>query len=140
MAEMIERPEVTRPADVDTGFWLWLTALPLLMIGQISEGFIAPVPGDRKMIVVATSVFTVGLGVVVLTFLLLLRSGYKWARTLLTATGVATIVYTAVTLFGVVRDPIPAVIYAVTGIIGSVLIGGGIYLLHRPDSHTFFTR
>ena len=134
------RPGVTRPADVDTGFWLWLSALPLLMIGQIAEGFIAPVAGDRTMIVVATTVFTVGLGAVVLTFLLLLRSGYRWARTLLTATGVATIVYTAVTLFGVVRDPIPAVIYAVTGIVGSVLIGGGIFLLHRPDSHPFFTR
>ncbi|WP_293308419.1 hypothetical protein [Mycolicibacterium sp.] len=131
---------MTRPADVDTGFWLWLTALPLLMIGQISEGFVAEVPGDRKMVVVATTFFTVGLGVIVLTFLLLMRSGYKWTRTLLTAGGVATIVYTAVTLLGVVRDPIPAAIYAVTGIIGSVLIGGGIYLLHRPDSHAFFTR
>lgn len=131
---------MTRPADVDTGFWLWMTALPLLMIGQISEGFVAEVPGDRKMVVVATTFFTVGLGVIVLTFLLLMRSGYKWTRTLLTAGGVATIVYTAVTLLGVVRDPIPAGIYAVTGIIGSVLIGGGIYLLHRPDSHAFFTR
>jgi len=28
----------------------------------------------------------------------------------------------------------------VTGIVGSVLIGGGIYLLHRPDSQGFFTR
>lgn len=29
-------------------------------------------------------------------------------------------------------------IYAVTGIIGAVLIGGGIFLLHRPDSNRFF--
>ena len=131
---------MTRPADVDTGFWLWLAALPLLMIGQISEGFIAPVQGDRKMIVIATAFFTVVLGVVVLALLLLMRVGHRWTRTLLTVGGVATIVYTAVTVFGVVREPVPAVIYAVTGIIGSVLIGGGIYLLHRPDSQTFFTR
>lgn len=132
--------ELSRPDDVDTGFWLWLGALPLLMIGQISEGFVAQVPGNRTMIVAATTVFTVGLGAVVLTCLLLMRSGYKWTRTALTASGVATIVYTAVTLFGVVRDPIPAVIYAVTGIIGSVLIGGGIVALHRPDSQAFFSR
>ena len=131
---------VTRPADVDTGFWLWLAALPLLMIGQISESFIAPVQGDRKTVVIATAFLTVGLGVIVLTFLLLMRAGHRWTRTLLTVGGVVTIVYTAVTVLGVVRDPVPAVIYAVTGIIGSVLIGGGIYLLHRPDSHTFFIR
>ena len=131
---------VTRPADVDAGFWLWLAALPLLMIGQISESFIAPVQGERKFVVITTTFLTVGLGIVVLTFLLLMRTGHRWTRTLLTAGGVATMVYTAVTVLGVVREPVPAVIYAVTGIIGSVLIGGGIYLLHRPDSHTFFTR
>jgi len=97
-------------------------------------------PGDRKTIVFATTVFTVGIGAVILTFLMLLRSGYRWTRTVLTAGGVATVVYTAITLFAVVRDPVPAVIYAVTGIVGSVLIGGGIYLLHQPDSHAFFVR
>ena len=131
---------LSRPDDVDTGFWLWLGALPLLMTGQVSEAFIAQVPGNQTAIIVATTVFIAGLGAVVLTFLLLMRSGYKWTRTVLTAGGVATIVYTAVTLFGVGRDPVPAVIYAVTGIIGSVLIGGGIVLLHRPDSQAFFTR
>lgn len=140
MAELKRAAELSRPDDVDTGFWLWLGALPLLVIGQISEGVIARVPGNRTTIVVATTVFTLALGVVVLTFLLLMRSGHKWTRTVLTAGGVATIVYTAVTLFGVVRDPVPAVIYAVTGIIGSVLIGGGIVALHRPDSQAFFTR
>ncbi len=132
--------ELSRPADVDTGFWLWLVALLLLMTGQISDGLIAQVPGDRTTIAVATAVFIAGLGAVVVTFLLLLRSGHKWTRTVLTAGGVATIIYTAITLFGVGRDPIPAVIYAVTGIVGSVLIGGGVVLLHRPDSQAFFTR
>ena len=132
--------EVSRPVDVETGFGLWLGALPLLIIGQISESVIAEVPGNRNAIVFATTVFTVGVGVVVLTLLMLLRLGYRWARTALTAGGVATVVYTAVTLFSVVRDPVPAVIYAVTGIVGSVLIGGGIYLLHQPDSHAFFVR
>ena len=32
------------------------------------------------------------------------------------------------------------VIYAVSGILGSVLIAGGVFLLHRKDAHAFFTR
>jgi hypothetical protein len=38
-------------------------------------------------------------------------------------------------LLAVARGP-----FAVTSIVGSVLIGGGIYLMHRTDSHQFFTR
>lgn len=130
----------TRPADVDTGFWLWAAALPLLMVGQFSDALTAPVPGNRIAVVTLTSVFIVVLGIVVLTFLLLLRSGYRWTRTMLTAGGVATIVYTAISLLGVAREPVPALVFAATGIIGSVLIGGGIYLLHLPDSQQFFIK
>jgi hypothetical protein len=79
-------------------------------------------------------------GAVVLTFLILLRSGYRWTRTLLTGTGLGTVFYTLASLFGVARPPLPAVVFAVTGIVGSVLIGGGVYLMHRTDSHQFFTR
>jgi len=32
------------------------------------------------------------------------------------------------------------VTYAVSGILGSVLIAGGVFLLHRKDAHAFFTR
>ena len=38
-------------------------------------------------------------------------------------------------LFTVDRPTTAAVIYAVTAIIGSVLIAGGVYLLHRKDAH-----
>ena len=51
-----------------------------------------------------------------------------------------TIFLTVVNLFGIQRPPLPAVIFAVTGIFGAVFIAGGIYLLHRPDSHRFFVR
>ena len=27
----------SRPADVDTGFWLWMAALSLLLVGQIVD-------------------------------------------------------------------------------------------------------
>jgi hypothetical protein len=129
-----------RPADVDTGFWLWLAALPLLMAGQVAEAFTAPGPIDRTTVVAITALLATILAAIVLTLLLLLRQGYRWARTILTGGGVATIVYTAVSLFGVARPPVIAVVYAVTGIVGSVLIGGGVYALHRPDATQHFTR
>jgi hypothetical protein len=130
-----------RPADVDTGFWLWLAALPLLIIGQVVDIYVtANSTGAAMPVLVLSTAFTLAVGAVVLTFLLLLRSGYRWTRTLLTGGGIATILYTLASLVTVARPTMSAVVFAVTGIIGSVLVGGGIYLLHRTDSHGFFTR
>lgn len=138
-----------RPADVDTGFWLWLVALPLLLIGQVADIFTAgtgtttgtgTAAGSSMYVAIATTAIVLAVGAVVATFLWLMRSGYRWTRTLLTGGGLATIFYTLASLFGAVREPIAAVVFAVTGIVGSVLIAGGIYLLHRPDSTRFFTR
>lgn len=132
------KPE--RPVDVDTGFWLWVAALPLMLIGQAADALTAPTPTDRMLVIVVTAFLALTVGGAVVGLLVLLRSGYRWARTLLTAGGVATIVYTAMSLLGVPRQPVAAVVFAVTGIIGSVLIGGGIVLMHRPDSQRFFVR
>ena len=131
-----------RPADVDTGFWLWLAALPLLLAGQLADTFLVPTPTpvDRTTMVVISALLAVILAAVVLTMLFLMREGYRWARTALTAGGVATIVYTVVSLFGVARPTLGAIVYAVTGIIGSVLIAGGVFALHRPDSQQHFVR
>jgi hypothetical protein len=84
--------------------------------------------------------FVVILTAVVLTFQILMRHGYRWARTLLTGGGVATIVYVASNLFTVERPTAAALTYAVTGILGAVLIAGGVFLLHRKDAHEYFTR
>jgi hypothetical protein len=131
----------TRPADVDTGFWLWLAALPLLVIGQLVDLYATTnSAGASTGVLVLSTAFTLAVAAVVLTFLILLRSGYRWTRTLLTGGGLGTIFFTLSSLFGVERPPVPAVVFAVTGIVGSVLIGGGIYLMHRTDSHRFFTR
>ncbi len=131
----------SRPADVDTGFWLWLAALPLLIIGQIVDiYFTATTTGATMAVAVLSTAFTLAVGAVTLTFLLLMRSGYRWTRTVLTGGGLGTIFYSLASLITVVRPTVSAVVFAVTGIVGSVLIGGGIYLLHRPDSHNFFTR
>lgn len=137
---MDEQQPPTRPVDVDTAFALWLVALPLLLIGQAVDTALAGnVPGG-VMTYVITGVFLVLLSAVVVTFLLLMRQGYRWARTLLTGGGVATVVYVVSSLFTVQRGTTAAVTFAITGIFGSVLIAGGVYLLHRKDAHEFFTR
>lgn len=126
--------------DVDTGFWLWLTALILLLIGQVADAFTAPTPVDRTLTIAVTAFLSLTVGGIVLTLLFLMRSGYGWTRTILTAGGLVSIIYTMMSLLGIARPPVPAVIFAVTGIVGAVFIGGGIFLLHRPDSHKFFAR
>jgi hypothetical protein len=98
---------------------------------------------DRQLpapVVVMSVMFVVILASVVLTFQILMRHGYRWARTLLTGGGVAAVVYVASSLFTVERPTAAAVTYAVSAIGGSVLIVGGVYLLHRKDAHAFFTR
>lgn len=128
-----------RPADVVTGFWLWVVALPLMLTGYVCDALATG--GDQSPALVgATIMFALVLAALVATFLMLMRSGYGWARTLLTGGGVATIFYTMMSVFNVERPMVAAVVFAVTGIVGSVLIGGGMYLLHRRDSQGFFTR
>ena len=147
----LTQPEPTttepgRPADVDTGFWLWLAALPLMVAGYVVDVLATdanrlPMTVYVPMIVYGISaVFVVVLSAVVVTFLILMRHGYRWARTLLTGGGIASVVYTASRLFTVDRPPTAAIIYAVAAILGSVLIAGGVFLLHRKDAHAFFTR
>ena len=130
----------TRPLDVDTGFWLWVAALPLMVVGYVVD---LAATADRHLpiaVLAMSALFVFILSAVVVTFLILMRYGYRWARTLLTGGGVASVVYVATSLFTVDRPPAAAVAYAVTAIVGSVLIGGGVFLLHRKDAHTFFTR
>jgi hypothetical protein len=136
---MDEQPP-TRPVDVDTAFALWLVALPLLLIGQAVDTALARNMPGGFMGYAITGMFLVLLSAVVVTFLLLMRQGYRWARTLLTGGGVATVVYIVSSLFTVERGTSAAVTFAITGIFGSVLIAGGVYLLHRKDAHEFFTR
>ncbi|MGV0836632.1 hypothetical protein [Mycolicibacterium thermoresistibile] len=130
----------TRPPDVDTGFWLWATALPLLVIGYVVDLVTMPAPGSALIVYAFSGVLLFVVTAVVVTFLVLLRQGYRWARTLLTGGGLAAVVYTGINLFSVDRPPAAAVAYAVTTIFGAVLIVGGAYLLHRKDAHGYFTR
>ncbi|MDR3661719.1 MAG: hypothetical protein P4L86_15270 [Mycobacterium sp.] len=78
--------------------------------------------------------------VLVATFLVLLWPGYRWARSILTGGSAATILYLTTNLFADYHGAAPAFGYAVCAIAASVLIVGGGYLLHRPDSNAFFVR
>jgi hypothetical protein len=129
-----------RPLDVDTGFWLWLAALPLLVTGYLVDVIASPRRVPLPMVNAVSALFVVVLSAVVVTFLILMRQGYRWARTVLTGGGVASVVYTVTSLFAADRPTVAAVIYAITAIVGSVLIVGGVVLLHRKDTHAFFTR
>jgi hypothetical protein len=130
----------TRPVDVDTGFWLWLVALPLMVIGYVADMVGSSSGHGSALLYVASGLFTAVLCAVVVTFLILMRAGYRWARTVLTGGGIATVVYIATRLFTVNWPPVYAVICGVAGIVGSVLIAGGMFLLHRRDAHAYFTR
>lgn len=126
--------------DVDTGFWLWVAALPLMVIGYVVDAAASPGRGGSALIYAAAGLFAVVVCAIVVTFLVLMRVGYRWARTVLTGGGVATIVYAATRLFTMNWPPVAAVVCAVSGIVGSVLIAGGVVLLHRKDAHEYFTR
>jgi hypothetical protein len=133
-------PPSARPEDVDTGFWLWAAALPLLVIGYVTDTVVTPAGANPVLVYLLSALFIVVLIALVVTFLILMRAGYRWARTLLTGGGLAAIVSVGSGLFSVDRPAVAAIIFAVTGIVGAVLIGGGIFLLHRKDAHEFFNR
>ena len=129
-----------RPEDVDTGFWLWVVALPLLVAGHVVDVAFTREQQLAGPLLAASLVLVVILAAVVLTFMILMRHGYRWARTVLTGGGLASVVYVVTNLFSVERPPAAAVAYAITAILGSVLIVGGVFLLHRKDAHAYFTR
>ena len=129
-----------RPVDVGTAFGLWVTALPVLVVGQGADAALAPDRPRGVVVYAAAAVFLLLVASVVLTFLVLMWLRYRWARTLLTGGGVATIIFVASGLSNTERSTTGAVVYAVTSIVGSVLIAGGIFLLHRKDAHAYFTR
>ncbi|NKZ13923.1 hypothetical protein HGA11_23370 [Mycolicibacterium septicum DSM 44393] len=130
-----------RPEDVETGFWLWTAALVLMVIGYLIDALTGSGGGVQRSVTVVFSVmFLVVLSSIVAAFLVLMRQGYRWARTLLTSGGIVTVLHAISSLLTGERQDAAAVGYAVTAIVGSVLIAGGLYLLHRKDADGFFTR
>nr|WP_158021419.1 hypothetical protein [Mycolicibacterium chubuense] len=116
---------------------MWLVALPLMVAGYVVDLLTTGLSG---LVLAISIVFVVLMATVVVTFLILMRQGYRWARTVLTGGAIAAVVYSVSKLFTVERHTAAAVAYAAPVIIGSVLVCGGAFLLHRKDAHDFFTR
>ncbi len=129
-----------RPSDVDTGFWLWLAALPLMTCGYVVNLLTAPEIPATAVTYPITALTAIVVVVVVATFLMLMRSGYRWARTLLTGGGIAAVVNAVSALWHADARPAVALAVAVTGIVGSVLIAAGTVLLHRSEAQAYFIR
>ncbi|MCV7206551.1 hypothetical protein B7435_14855 [Mycolicibacterium peregrinum] len=130
-----------RPDDVDTGFWLWTAALVLMVVGYLIDALTGSGAGvQRSMTLVFSVMFVVVLSSIVVAFLMLMRQGYRWARTLLTSGGIVSVLHAISSLLTGERQDAAAMGYAVTAIVGSVLIAGGLYLLHRKDADGFFSR
>ena len=122
------------------GIWLWAAAMPLMVIGYLLDLFTAPVQ-VAGYVYAASILFVVVVAALVAAFTWLLRFGYRWPRTLLTAGGLTAVVYSGTSLFTVDRSvAIAAFGFAACTIVGSVLIVGGVVLLHRKDAHQFLTR
>lgn len=138
-APLPQQPQ-NRPVDVDTGFWLWLVALPLMVIGYAADVIGSSNGHGATPLLVASGLFTAVLCAIVVTFLILMRAGYRWARTTLTGGAIATVVYVGSRLFTATWPPMYAFACGAAGITGSVLIAGGMFLLHRSDAHNYFTR
>lgn len=128
----------TRPVDLDTGFWLWLAAVPFMVAGYVIDTMTA----ERRLpplLLAINGVFLVVLVAVTVTFLFLMRQGYRWTRTCLTGGAIAAVAFTLSSLSSAERPTGAAVGFAVSAIFGSVLIVGGVYLLHRREVNAYFT-
>jgi len=126
------------PQDVVTGFWLWTAALPLSVTGYVINLLTTPEREVSGYAYAVSGLMLFIIAVLVATFLVLLRQGYRWARSILTGGAAATILYLTTNLFANFHGTAAALGYAVCGIGGAVLIGGGVYLLHRPDANAYF--
>ncbi|MCH9729440.1 MAG: hypothetical protein K0U84_07155 [Actinomycetia bacterium] len=130
-------PSPARPPDVDTGFWLWVAALPLMVAGYIID-ILTSEQRLTGVLLAINGLFLFVLVTVTVTFLILMRQGYRWARTCLTGGAIAAVAFSVSSLFTVERPDGAAVGLAVSAIFGSVLIVGGVFLLHRRDVNAFF--
>lgn len=138
-------PAKPRPDDIDTGCWLWLAALPLMIVSYMAAnvGQWQQDPEVHKAALLWTvyafnGFIVVVVGALVVTGIFLMRAGYRLARTFLTGGAVGSVVFTATRLIDL--QGVPAIVQALSGITASVLICGGLFLLHREDSTAYLTR
>ena len=64
-----------------------------MVIGYVVDLVVAGANHPPMIVYAISVVFVVVMSAVVVTFLILMRHGYRWARTLLTGGGIASVVY-----------------------------------------------
>ena len=117
---------------------MWIVSLPLIVACYVID-MVTAEQRSSLFVLAINGVFLVVLAAIVVAFLILMRYGYRWARSCLIGGAIAAVAYTLSSLFTVERSAGVALGYAVSAIFGSVLILGGVYLLHRRDVNAFFT-
>jgi len=114
-----------------------VVSLPLMVVGYVIDVLTAQERASALVLAI-NGLFLVVVAAVVVAFLILMRYGYRWARALLTGGAIAAVAFSVSSLFTVERPDGLAVGYAASAIFGSVLIVGGVFLLHRRDANAFF--
>jgi len=110
-----------------------VAALPLLVTGYVVDMVAGPAKAQSWFVYAISGYSSSSSPRSSLTFLILMRHGYRWARTLLTGGGATTIVFVTVGLFAADRPRWPQWCTRSPGS-GFGLIAGGLYLLHRKTS------
>ena len=98
-----------RPDDVVTGFWLWTAALPLSVIGYVINLLTTPERAISGYAYAVSGLMLFIIAVLVATFLVLLRQGYRWARSILTggaANGSADALVRSIGIAGAAPSPV----------------------------------
>jgi hypothetical protein len=147
---------VARPPTVNAGFGMWLGGLMLVWVipwfillftdpprGSQNPAADAAWPSETVVATALVALIIVGSCVPVLTLLVVMLRGHRWARNLLTAGGIVMVVC-VMALWGGTPSPTQHgslatnAIFLASGTPGSLLILGGIYVLHRKDAEVFF--
>lgn len=88
------------------------------------------------------ALFGLALATVVVFVVFQMRSGHLWARMVLTMIAVFLVVSAVPVLFGLGPENggVAAALAGGAGIVGAVVAGGAVWLMHRRESNEYFVR
>lgn len=151
------RPQAaTRPKEVETSFWLWISTYVLGVVGLIlsypqiqdiqaqvmSQAFAEDPTLDRATFESAMTVgFAFGLGLLLLflavqiIFVFLMRGGRNWARIVMAVLGGLFLLFG---LVGLLLGPTSGSGFSVLGLLQVLLVTGAIVMMFRPAANLWF--
>lgn len=151
------RPQAAnRPNEVDTSFWLWISAFLIGVVGlilsypqvqeikaQVMSQALAEDPTlDRATFESAMTVgFAFALGLLLLflamqiVFVFLMRGGRNWARIVMAVLGGVFLLFG---LVGLLLGPTSGSGFSVLGLVQVLLVIGAIVMMFRPAANAWF--